>query len=89
MPSRDELMRGAVAEARDDLDRRLMPTARAMLRRDKDSDKTAAALTTGLLRQAAWDRTLLASVLGAALVRLAERDLAERRPAEPEGGETP
>jgi hypothetical protein len=74
----EELMRRAAAEARDDLDKFLMPTARAMTRQHQDADLTATELARGLLRQTTWDRPMLASVLGAALVRLAERDLAAR-----------
>jgi hypothetical protein len=73
----DEAMRRAATEARDDLDRRLLPTARAMLRRHNDRDRTATELTKGLIRQTAWGRIELASVLGEALVRLAAESTKE------------
>lgn len=57
------------ADARDDLDT-LVDAARRMLGTGGPA-KAAVSMTTGLLQQAEWDRILLASVVGAAVVRLA------------------
>jgi hypothetical protein len=48
-----------------------------MLRRHNDRDRTATELTKGLIRQTAWGRIELASVLGEALVRLAAESTKE------------
>jgi hypothetical protein len=58
------------AEARDDLDK-LLPVARRHIE-EYGPINGAVHLTTGILVQPEWDRVLIASVLGVALVRLAE-----------------
>jgi len=72
-------MRAAAREARDDLNRRLMPTTRAMMARHHDADVTMTELAKGLMRQTTWDRPMLASVLVAALVRIAELEARDVR----------
>lgn len=77
-------MRAAVREAADDLDA-LVAAARAAVVRVSDRERRAAELTGTLLANLPWDRVMLASVLGVALVRLA--DVAEERAASATGGE--
>jgi hypothetical protein len=67
--SDDELMRGAIREANDDLDA-LVTAAVAAAEVEPDPERRAADLTTALLSSTPWDRVMLASVLGVALVRL-------------------
>lgn len=59
------------AEARNDLDRLIGYSRPAVAK--YGTEEAAVALTSGLLAQPSWDRMLLASVLGVALVRLAGR----------------
>ncbi|HEU4541965.1 MAG TPA: hypothetical protein VFR23_12635 [Jiangellaceae bacterium] len=63
------------AEARDDLNRLLPPARQALAK--SGTELAAVELASGLIRQPEWTRIMLASVLGAALVRLAAQDHAE------------
>jgi hypothetical protein len=61
------------AEARDDYDR-LLPAARRFLESAGGSKVDASvAFTSMMLANPAWDRMMIASVLGIALMELAER----------------
>lgn len=83
-------MRGAVREASSDLDQ-LLAAARVGIVRVPDPERRAAELTTSLLANLPWDRVMLASVLGVALVRLADvaEAEAEARAVLREPGDTP
>lgn len=57
-------------EARADLDRLVSYATKKLA--EIGADQAAAEMTQGLLAQPSWDRMMIATVLGAALVRLAE-----------------